>query len=724
METNTMKRWLAACMASFCLSMLPTEAQENEPFWLGADMGWLTEMESKGQKLYDLQGQEREGMSLMADYGINAQRIRVWVNPVKHGNWCNKQDVLAKCQRAQSLGQAIMVNFHYSDWWADPGKQNIPEAWRGMTFEQMKQALADHTVEVLTYLKEHQIKVKWVQVGNETSNGMLWSIKMDPKTGWEWKDANGKTQMTESMGHLEKNPKEYAGFVRAGYEAVKQVYPEAICIVHLDNGFDNDLYNRNLDTLLQHGAKFDMIGMSLYPYWSMEAGREPSAEKTITDCIRNINLVTKKYGVPVMITETGYLVDERNPKVMEEGRDQLRRLIYECKAHTGGLCKGVFYWEPECRPSQYKLGAFTEDGRPTAIMDGFLSENLNGQLWFDTDGHHINAHGGNIIQYGDTYYWYGENRPYQGFTTEAGVGVYSSKDLRTWKNEGIALTVSEERGHDIERGCIMERPKVLYNEKTHKFVMLFHLELKGRGYEAARVAFAESDTPTGPFRYLRSTRINAGVWPFNMDKKAQKAAQKTDAKAWKDWWSDEWRAEVEKGMYLWRDFQGGQMSRDMTVFIDDDGTAYHITSSQENLTLLISELTPDYLDYTGKYTMVAPGGQNEAPCIVKLGDTYWLICSGCTGWAPNEARMFSAKSIWGPWTQHPSPFVGEATGYRNMPANKTFGAQGTYIYNMYGKPIFMADIWNERHLSQSLHLWLPIEQRSDGTPVIRWVDKW
>ena len=120
----------------------------------------------------------------------------------------------------------------------------------------------------------------------------------------------------------------------------------------------------------------------------------------------------------------------------------------------------------------------------------------NGDLWMAVEGKHINAHGGNIIKYGDKYYWYGENRPYRGFTTEAGVGVYSSTDLRNWKNEGIALAVSEEPGHDIERGCIMERPKVLYNAKTQKFVMLFHLELKGRGYDAARVASAVSDSPS------------------------------------------------------------------------------------------------------------------------------------------------------------------------------------------------------------------------------------
>jgi len=371
------------------------------------------------------------------------------------------------------------------------------------------------------------------------------------------------------------------------------------------------------------------------------------------------------------------------------------------------------------------------------------SAQRNGETWPDTNGKHINAHGGNIIQYDGKYYWYGENRPDRGYTTEVGVEVYSSTDLLHWTDEGVALAVSETPGSDIERGCIMERPKVVYNPKTQRFVMLFHLELKGRGYEAARVAFAESETPTGPFRFIRSTRIHAGTWPTGFTKKQIKAAQKTDASLWKEWWTPEWRAETEKGMYLWRDFKGGQMSRDMTVFIDTDGKAYHITSSQENLTLLVSELTDDFLDFTGKYKMIAPGGQNEAPCIFKHDGRYWLICSGCTGWEPNEARMFTSPSIWGPWTQQPSPFEGTST-YRNFTAKKTFGAQGTYILcttspasstpppgniaapadraNM-PQYIFMADIWNPRHLSQSLHLWLPIDFKADGTPVIRWTER-
>lgn len=356
-------------LLSFLLLLLPLTALAQD-FVLGTDMGWLTEYEAQGKKFYDNAGNEREAMSLMADYGVTAQRIRVWVDPSKHGNWCGAADVLNKCLRAKALGQDIMIDFHYSDWWADPAKQNIPASWAGHSYKRMKRDLANHTREILTMLREHDITPRWVQVGNEISNGMLWSVATDPVTGWEIKDANGNTTITYSMGHLERNPKQYAGFFRAGYEAVKEVFPEAIVIVHLDNGFDNDLYNRNLDTLLKYGARFDMIGMSIYPYWSIQSGKEPDAATTITDCIDNIRKVSKKYSCDVMITETGFEVDEEHPEVMVEGRDQFRRLIHECRTLTDGHCRGIFYWEPECNPRQYKLGAFTKDGRPTAIMEG------------------------------------------------------------------------------------------------------------------------------------------------------------------------------------------------------------------------------------------------------------------------------------------------------------------------------------------------------------------
>ena len=264
----------------------------------------------------------------------------------------------------------ILVDFHYSDWWADPAKQNIPAAWSGHSYEQMKEDLRAHTVEVLTYLKDNGVEPKWIQVGNETRNGFLWSVESN-ELGWPVIDENGNTTITESMGHVVNNPEQYAGFFATGYDACKSVFPEAIVMVHLDNGFDKDLYDFNLGVLQKYGAKWDMIGMSLYPYWALDGGFRDDEEQTITDCIENIKHVSEKFGCDVMIVETGFLVDENDPERMETSRRQLARVIRESINNTDGHCKGVFYWEPECKPSQYKLGAFTEHGFPTAIMDAF-----------------------------------------------------------------------------------------------------------------------------------------------------------------------------------------------------------------------------------------------------------------------------------------------------------------------------------------------------------------
>ena len=343
-----------------------------------------------------------------------------------------------------------------------------------------------------------------------------------------------------------------------------------------------------------------------------------------------------------------------------------------------------------------------------------------GQEWPDRKGEHINAHGGGLLFHEGKYFWYGENRPARGFTTEVGVEVYSSSDLMNWEDEGVALAVSEEAGHDIERGCIMERPKVVRNPKTGKFVMLFHLELKGKGYAAARVGFAESDSPVGPFRFIRALRPNAGKWPTDFSRREIRKAKKLKEADYKEWWTPEWREAIREGLLLARDVPGGQMSRDMTVYVDDDGKAYHIYSAEENLTLNLAELTDDYLDYTGRYVRIAPGGQNEAPTIFKRDGVYWMITSGCTGWAPNEARMFKAASLWGPWEPLPSPFVGKD-------AKKSFHTQGTYIFKVEGTEdgfVFMADRWNPQSLKNSRHIWLPIDFEADGTPVIRWVDSW
>ncbi len=332
---------------------------------------------------------------------------------------------------------------------------------------------------------------------------------------------------------------------------------------------------------------------------------------------------------------------------------------------------------------------------------------LPDDTWTDTEGHYINAHGGGILKYNGRYYWYGECRPEQGFFTE-GINCYSSDNLCDWCYEGVALPVSRDSG-DIEWGCIMERPKVVYNQRTNKFVMWFHLELKGQGYDAARAAVAVSDNPEGPYHFLRSGRVNPGIYPENMPESERTMKLNID-----DYteWTPEWEKAVVEGLYTQRDLVGGQMSRDMTIYVDDDGKAYHIYSSEENLTLQIAELTDDFSSHTGRYIRVAPMGHNEAPAIFKRAGTYWLITSGCTGWTPNAARLFSAPSIWGPWTQYSNPC-------RGSDSECTFGSQSTYVLVLpNGDYLFMADIWKPHDLMHSGYLWLTICFDESGTPYL------
>lgn len=313
-----------------------------EPFWLGGDISGTTANEARGHFTKNKNGEVTETTKLMKEYGMNATRLRVWVNP--RDGFSSPEDVLKMAKRSQELGMPVMIDFHYSDWWADPGKQNPPEQWLGMNLEQTCRALADHTRSTLQLLKDNGIDVKWVQVGNETTHGMLWP-----------------------MGNFHENPRNYAELTKAGCKAVKEVYPEAKTIIHLDDGFNQALYDNVFDFLLANGVEWDVIGMSVYPYWAMEGNKEESEIMTLVDSIANINHLKKKYGSEVMIVETG--VDAREP---EKGKQFIDALIKASKNLTDGACTGVFYWAPEIdADAAYHLGAFA-NGQPTVIMDAFL----------------------------------------------------------------------------------------------------------------------------------------------------------------------------------------------------------------------------------------------------------------------------------------------------------------------------------------------------------------
>ncbi|MFA9370851.1 MAG: glycoside hydrolase family 43 protein [Labilibaculum antarcticum] len=341
-----------------------------------------------------------------------------------------------------------------------------------------------------------------------------------------------------------------------------------------------------------------------------------------------------------------------------------------------------------------------------------------GELWLDDQGQHINAHGGGMLFYKGKYYWFGEHKSANTSRALVGVRCYSSKDLYNWRNEGVALSVEKKDTlSPITIGCTIERPKVIFNKQTKKFIMYFHLELKGQGYSAAQVGIATSNNSTGPYTFLKSLRPNKGEWSINMTRNERNS--ELNSSDFKEWWTPKWRVAIEDGLFVRRDFAGGQMSRDMTLFVDDDGKAYHIYSSEDNLTIHIAELTDDYLNYTGKYVRLFPGGHNEAPALFKKEGKYYLITSGCTGWAPNAARSAVASTIWGPWETLGNPCRGEGS-------ELTFSSQSTYIFPVYGEKktfVFMADRWNSKNLIDSRYVWLPVHFENERT-VIEWEKEW
>jgi hypothetical protein len=342
-----------------------------------------------------------------------------------------------------------------------------------------------------------------------------------------------------------------------------------------------------------------------------------------------------------------------------------------------------------------------------------------GKIWNDNMGHAINAHGGGILSQDGTYYWFGQHMigGEAGNSAQVGVHCYSSADLVHWRDEGIALKVEEDTTSDIARGCILERPKVIFNRKTGKFVMWFHLELKGRGYSSARAGVAVGDRAAGPYVFVRSFRANAGQWPIDVREFQKKPCRIQFAK--RAFSGGGLPADPDSLNLLGRDFGEGQMVRDMTLFVDDDGKAYHVFTSEENSTLHISELSDDYMSYSGAYTRVFIGRFMEAPALFKKDGLYYFVGSGCTGWNPNAARSAVAPSVWGPWEELGNPCSGTDSAL-------TFRSQSTYILPVPGKRnafIFMADRWNPSNAIDGRYVWLPV--RFEGRRVrLKWMDEW
>lgn len=336
---------------------------EAVAFACGADISWVTEQEADGIKFYNAQGKETDCFDLMKEIGMNAIRLRVWVNPETpakkdaaeggYGSpYCGKADVVAKAVRANKAGLAVMIDFHYSDIFADPSRQATPLAWRGKTQAEIEQLVAEHTTDVLAAVKAEGVEPQWIQIGNETRPGMLhpygqlWDSEGDIKDGW----------------------KHYAALTNAGYNAAKAACPDAKVMVHIDNAYEDNTWW--FDKLKAAGGKFDMIGLSHYP---MLTGKM-TWQQANDQAIQHVREWAAKYKVPIMVSEVGVKVaDSDAASCMNDFMTRVKAI---------DQCAGVFYWEPQVyggwRPSVYKtvfgwgsydMGGFTPQGKPAALLD-------------------------------------------------------------------------------------------------------------------------------------------------------------------------------------------------------------------------------------------------------------------------------------------------------------------------------------------------------------------
>lgn len=332
------------------------QPESTAEFVRGADISWYTEMEADGKKFYTAEGVETPCPQLMRAIGMNAVRLRVWVNPQRKGcgSYSDPADVLVKAKAAHEAALNIMVDFHFSDWWADPSRQEMPLDWEDLDMDALQTAVTDHVRQTLGSLKQAGIPVTWVQVGNETRNGMM----------------HPAGQLWNEQGDLADGWKHFAALYMAGYHAVKEVYPDALVMPHLNHAYENNLWW--FDKFRSAGGQMDMIALSHYPQADDDSQSWSALNQAAITQISNLHA---RYGVPVMVAEFGAKI-ANEPLAAQVAADFMQR----ARSLGKGVCAGVFYWEPEVygnwRPSwyvplgwgAYNMGAFTATGRPSSVL--------------------------------------------------------------------------------------------------------------------------------------------------------------------------------------------------------------------------------------------------------------------------------------------------------------------------------------------------------------------
>jgi arabinogalactan endo-1,4-beta-galactosidase len=313
-------------------------------FAKGADISWLPQMEATGYQFNNDNGAKEDCFRILKDHGINSIRLRTFVNPSddRASGHCSKDETVAMAVRAQKWGMRVMIDFHYSDSWADPAKQRKPKAWEGHDFTTLLNDLYNYTLDVMTALKTAGVTPEWVQIGNEIPGGFVYP--------------EGSVSNWPQLVQL----------LNKGYDAVKTVSPVSKVILHIDQGNNSSRFRWWFDSAKANGAKYDIIGLSYYPYW-LEG--KPDYSLSINDLGANLNDMAKRYGKEVMVVEVG---GEDNQ--VHNTFDMLTAVQKKVREVPEGKGLGVFYWEPEGARSwsHYALSAWGEDGRPTKAMDAFL----------------------------------------------------------------------------------------------------------------------------------------------------------------------------------------------------------------------------------------------------------------------------------------------------------------------------------------------------------------
>jgi arabinogalactan endo-1,4-beta-galactosidase len=337
------KQYLAVCALMLWWPAAGVRAAE---YAIGADLSFLKQAEERGTVFKD-NGQAKPGLPIFKDHGYNWIRLRLFHTPTQLPN--NLQYTIELAKAAKQLGFRFLLNYHYSDTWADPGKQFIPKAWEGMSHKQLAEAVFAYTRDTITAFREAGVLPDMVQIGNEVINGMLWPD-----------------------GRLPANWDNFVELVRAGIagvEAGRGAQTRPRIMVHIDRGGDQPRTKSFFDRLHSYGLNYDVIGQSYYPWW----------HGSLNDLRENLLFMASEYKRDIMLVEVAYNCRPgeylkrpgpfpESPQGQKEFLEEVNRIV---QATPGGLGKGVFWWEPAVAGPLGRRGFFDAEGNALPVMGVF-----------------------------------------------------------------------------------------------------------------------------------------------------------------------------------------------------------------------------------------------------------------------------------------------------------------------------------------------------------------